>query len=448
MKKIIKGIFPKIIWRLLIKIKFKIKFLILKFISSCELIKLKILRPPIGTEKWLVLKELKYGGHVKNIPRNIVSNKDPRTKEQILWGGMTGGDRMSKLHQGYAKIYAKYLRPFAQREKPVVLVEVGVLRGIGVAIWSELFPSGRILGLDIDLNHIKQNMDNLKRKEAFMNNNLELYEFDQFQDNRNLLGWILKNDKIDICIDDGVHRDEAILSTIKSVSSYLAEDFIYFIEDNSTVHETIKRIYPDFKVENFGEITVISSKNHDDILHVGLAGRRNVDQRSYKVLMNASGDSREFAIVPKDLRTIAKQLAACLQTSTQPDYIVGFAPGGIPIAVALSYELNIPLVIAYKCRLDLPDEITWSEPHCLFNTFYLYGVCSGMSVVLVDDEVDSGHTLCNAIRELQVHGVQILDVACVVEVLHDGYSMGKARLLDLYLHLKSFLRLEVDKYAK
>ena len=35
-----------------------IKFLALKFISSCELIKLKILKPPLGTEKWLVLKEL------------------------------------------------------------------------------------------------------------------------------------------------------------------------------------------------------------------------------------------------------------------------------------------------------------------------------------------------------------------------------------------------------
>lgn len=452
MKKIIKGIFSKIIWGLLIKIKFKIKFLILKFISGCELIKLKILRPPIGTEKWLVLKELEYGGHVINIPRNIVSNKDPRTKEQILWGGMTGGDRMSKLHRGYAKIYAKHLRPFVQREKPVVLVEVGVLRGTGVAIWSESFPSGRILGLDIDLNHIKQNMDNLKSKGAFTNNNLELYEFDQFQDNRNLLGRILKNDKIDICIDDGVHLDEAILSTIKSVSPYLADDFIYFIEDNSTVHETIKRIYPDFKVENFGKITVISSNhdssNHDDILRVGLADRRNVDQRSYKVLMNASGDSREFAIVPKDLQTIAKRLAACLQISTRPDYIVGFAPGGIPIAVALAYKLNIPLIIAYKCRLNLPDEITWSEPHCLFNTFYFYGAYSDMSVILVDDEVDSGHTLCNAIQELRAHGVQVLDVACVVEVLHDGYSMGKARLLDLHLHLKSLLRLEVDKYAK
>ena len=134
---------------------------------------------------------------------------------------MEGGDRMSKLHKGYGKIYAKYLQPFIQGEKPVVLIEVGILKGTGVAIWSELFLNGRIIGLDIDLSHIKQNMDSLKRKGAFKNSNLELYEFDQFQDNRRLLKEILKNDKVDICIDDGCHFDEAILSTIKSVKPFL-----------------------------------------------------------------------------------------------------------------------------------------------------------------------------------------------------------------------------------
>ena len=188
--------------------------------------------------------------------------------------------------------------------------------------------------------------------------------------------------------------------------------------------------------------------SHNAVLRIGLAARRNLDQRSYKVLMNVSGDSREFAIVPKELQTIAKRLAACLQISTRPDYIIGLAPGGIPIAVALAYELNTPLIIAYKCRLDLPDEITWSEPHCLFNTFYLYGVSSGMSVILVDDEVDNGNTLCNAIRELRRCEVQILDVACVVEVLHNGLLIGKSKLLDLNLHLKTLFQLNVDKYEK
>ncbi len=240
--------------------KFRIRFLGLKFVSVLEMIKLKVFKPPVGTRNWMVLRELEYGGYVVNMPRNVVSRKDPRTKEQILWGGWEGGDRMSKLHHGYAEIYAEYLRPFVQRRKSVVLAEIGVLMGTGVAIWSELFPDGRILGLDIDLSHIRQNIDNLKRKGAFINDNLELYEFDQFEDNQNLLKRILANDKIDICIDDGVHCDKAVLSTIKSVTPSLAKDFVYFIEDNSTVHKTIRRLYSGFKVENFGKITVLSPK--------------------------------------------------------------------------------------------------------------------------------------------------------------------------------------------
>jgi len=183
-------------------------------------------------------------------------------------------------------------------------------------------------------------------------------------------------------------------------------------------------------------------------LRVELVGRRNVDKRSYKVIMNASGDSRKLAIVPKDLQVIAKQLTTHLKTSIRPDYIIGFAPGGIPIAIALSYELNIPLVIAYKCRLDLPDEITWSEPHCLFNTFYFYGAYPSMSVILVDDEVDSGNTLCNAIEKFLAHRVKILDVACVVEVLHNKHSAGRNKLLKFNLHLKSLFQLDIDKYKK
>ena len=74
----------KKIWRFLVKVKFKVKFLALKFFSIFERIWLKTLSPSIGTEEWLALKELEYGGYVMNIPRNVISNKDPRTKEQIL----------------------------------------------------------------------------------------------------------------------------------------------------------------------------------------------------------------------------------------------------------------------------------------------------------------------------------------------------------------------------
>lgn len=209
-------------------------------------------------ENVLISKEKKYGGRITNVPRNKVSHLDPRSKKAIKTGGMTGGDRM--LHHGYAKKYAEYLsRVLKEGASNVVLIEVGILRGSGVAMWCDIFNDGRIIGLDIDLGHIHGNMKNLKKAGAFKKCNPELYEFDQFLDNKKYLKKLLKKDKINICIDDGVHTDEAILSTMKSVVPNLSKDFTYFIEDNTQVHKKIRKRYPDFYVENEGELTIISS---------------------------------------------------------------------------------------------------------------------------------------------------------------------------------------------
>ncbi len=209
-----------------------------------------------GTIEWLIGTEIKYGGIETDVPRNKVSPKDPRTKEQISQGGMVGGDRM--LHHGYAKKYSEYLLPYVKKGKPVTVTEFGILRGTGLSIWCDLFQNGRIIGLDIDLEHINSNMDNLKNLEAFKRNQPELYEFDQFLDNTEYLGTILKGDRIDICIDDGCHSGESILSTMRSVMPYLADDFVYFIEDNKDVHKEIKSIYPDLVVDSEGELTIVS----------------------------------------------------------------------------------------------------------------------------------------------------------------------------------------------
>lgn len=240
------------------KIKKVVKFWLKKLFFKFELLGSKIVRPELGTEKWLISKEVQYGGSVKDVPRNKVSQKDPRSPAQISHGGMSGGDRMSNLHHGYAPIYAKYLRPFVKGKKPIVLAEVGILKGTGLAIWSDLFKDSRSLGFDIDLNHIQQNMEFLKKRGAFKNRDPELYEFDQFKDNKKLLARILRGDKIDVCIDDGFHANETIITTLKSVIPYLAEEFVYFIEDNKNVYRDLRILYPKLKVESFGQLTVVT----------------------------------------------------------------------------------------------------------------------------------------------------------------------------------------------
>jgi len=199
-------------------------------------------------EKFLIEKEKHFGGLVQDVKCDCsVSHPNGRIRN------CQGGDRMSGIYHNYAPIYAKYLQPYLNNDN-IVLVEVGILKGSGCAIWSELFKNGRIIGLDYDLGNIKNNMKFLKSKGAFSNNNLELHNFDSYKPK---IKKILNGDTIDIFIDDGPHTDKAILTTLEEIVPHLSKKFVYFIEDNTQVHVKIRARYPKFKAINDGQMTVI-----------------------------------------------------------------------------------------------------------------------------------------------------------------------------------------------
>lgn len=211
-----------------------------------------------GSSEWLISTEIKFGGKVQGVRRKKVSPHDTRSKEDLKSGGMVGGDRM--FHHGYAEKYSEYLLPIARKKDPITLVEVGILKGNGLAIWCELFQNSRIIGFDIDLNHFMENKANLERKGAFKHVFPELYEFDQFLDNAEMVESILKGNKLDVCIDDGFHSEETVLMTLKSLYPHLSSDFVYFIEDNDKVHTKIREAYQDLNVDSSGELTILSRK--------------------------------------------------------------------------------------------------------------------------------------------------------------------------------------------
>ncbi len=162
------------------------------------------------------------------------------------------------LDHGYAPKYAQYLAPYLTRHGRLTIMEIGILRGTGLAIWSDLFPSSRVIGLDIDLSHTRANMAALKMEGAFGETDPELYEFDQYEPSSGYLGTLLKGDRIDICIDDASHKSEAILRTLESVMPHTNESFVYFVEDNATVCDEIRVLYPGYDIESCGELTIIS----------------------------------------------------------------------------------------------------------------------------------------------------------------------------------------------
>ena len=162
-------------------------------------------------------------------------------------------------YHGYSCKYAEYLLRFLD-SKDITLVEIGILKGSGLAMWCDLFPVAKILGLDIDLGHIQGNMENLKRLGAFSQNSPELFEFDQFNCDNTIFEKGLNGRKINICIDDGFHSNETILNTLHCVEPYLGKNFVYFIEDNKNIHEKIKELYPQFNVDYENKLTILTEK--------------------------------------------------------------------------------------------------------------------------------------------------------------------------------------------
>jgi hypothetical protein len=208
-----------------------------------------------GSARWLIAKEHAYGGWVQErIGRT--SPHDPRSPERLRTGLMVGGDRMSPRTHNYASQYANHLRRFIGQR--ITFIEVGILRGTGLAIWSDLFPTGRIIGLDIDLSNFRKNEQTLRRAGAFAANNVEVHEFDQFVCDAEIVANILKGDQIDVFIDDGYHSNEAQTNTFKAVLPHLKQQCVYFIEDNDTVADQIKSLAPGFALESHGQMTILS----------------------------------------------------------------------------------------------------------------------------------------------------------------------------------------------
>lgn len=200
----------------------------------------------IGSWEWLALTESHYGGF----------------KVGSATGENRGGDRMSPFFHGYGETYAEFLKPFlAQRKERITLVEVGILNGSGLAIWCDLFPNARVIGLDLDLRNFNKNRAFLESQGAFESNKPELFEFDQMDLARaqTVLQSVLGNCKIDIAIDDGCHSIESIEITLKAMLPHMANAFVYFIEDNFDTFDGLAQKQPSYHWCQQGEIVVFKN---------------------------------------------------------------------------------------------------------------------------------------------------------------------------------------------
>src|SRR5260370_34875501 len=99
----------------------------------------------------------------------------------------------------------------------------------------------------------------------------------------------------------------------------------------------------------------------------------------------------------------------------EPDLLLGLDAGGILPTVAVALASGLPFRLAWKLDLDLPDKHRFSEQHARRTEVFAYGDLAAARVLLVDDEITSGHTLGNLVTVLRNARVDIVGATCLIE---------------------------------
>ena len=179
--------------------------------------------------------ERKFSGGFDLAPPPTPSPIDSVSAPRLVFDGHRFQPRGTcrNFAHDYGQRYEKALERFDSNDE-ITIVEMGVLRGVGLAIWCELFPKARVIGLDVDTAHFKANADVLVERGAFANGLPELYQYDELSDSaRDVLHDILRGSAIDVFIDDALHYTRAIVKAYTDVLPFMHPSGVYIVEDNS-----------------------------------------------------------------------------------------------------------------------------------------------------------------------------------------------------------------------
>jgi len=149
----------------------------------------------------------------------------------------------------YNLIYPKLLSKYENVEN-FTLLEVGTWRGHSMVIWSELFPNGKIYGIDIDYSPLEINPDD-------HSNMIILPEGSQDDPNA-----FKELPQFDFIIDDASHQKDLTVKTFDILKSYLKDGGTYVIEDVNDWSEGGS--YPEDFLSNFERIDLRYNKGRAD----------------------------------------------------------------------------------------------------------------------------------------------------------------------------------------
>ena len=116
-------------------------------------------------------------------------------------------------------------------------------------------------------------------------------------------------------------------------------------------------------------------------------------------------DIKKASAIPKILKLIASEIAEKIKVnSIDADYIGCVALGGVPIAVAVSLETDLPLIIIRK------EAKEYGTKGQIVGDFI-----KNSKVLMVEDVATTGGSVMKAIKLLRDEGLIIKDVIVVVD---------------------------------
>jgi uncharacterized protein len=124
-----------------------------------------------------------------------------------------------------------------------------------------------------------------------------------------------------------------------------------------------------------------------------------------------TGETAEREVLTYELFGVAaRELATTIAADGfRPDAIIGIARGGLTLAGALGYALNVKMLGSLNVEFYTDVEMTLEAPVVLPPTLDQASL-EGKSILLVDDVADSGRTLALVLQLLEAGGGEVRTV--------------------------------------
>ncbi len=141
--------------------------------------------------------------------------------------------------------------------------------------------------------------------------------------------------------------------------------------------------------------------------------------RSGKI-SNEYFDKYQFESSPLLLKSIVKEFTPII-SKLDFDYLAALEMGGIPIATAISLEINEDVVFVRKKAKEYGTQKFAEGPNV-----------AGKKLLIVEDVITSGGQVILSKNQLQSEGAIINDVICVIDRESGGKELLKENNLNLY----------------